>query len=379
MPEDPTDIRDFLLLYSSDGKENINEVKYANFIDGLLYKTKEAVTNNLAKRKITASVLMTKYALKPFELANNHVSIIKGWVILQAYILGYAEQNNLPKKIWEPTCNLCWHEITEHLENLKNESIDRNNRFFEGSIQGDGGFIYQARVTIVLGWLAAYELIQKINKPSYILDERLVNLIKQNYPERMWFWGESATIYYIMIVLFLKSYGGKTLSITILENILSDIANKNTLNSKVGLADPYYSIEQILKVTFRHPLAESIDFMSFTGTSYTLKPLIDCLVRENQRAILEALWYPISQIQYCEYFPKPIWHTYLWQSLHGNYVDKAFDAPQSWNLLVKEAFRKPQIPKLILYNRCYIYFFLLTYPHRVKSDLIKLIDPTFSI
>ncbi|MBA7591905.1 hypothetical protein ES708_34076 [subsurface metagenome] len=98
----------------------------------------------------------------------------------------------------------------------------------------------------------------------------------------------------------------------------------------------------------------------------------------KRRDILEELWYPISRVQYCEYTPEPLWHTYFWRTEKGNDAHKAFNSPQRWNQLEEEAFSRPiNIPSKINTDKGFLILFLLTYPHRVKSDLVKLIDHNF--
>jgi len=377
LPNDPQEIQDFLELYLSDGRMNLEEEKFANFIKGILFGNEQKSKNTTLLRKIASALLLTKYSLNPYEKANNYISIIKGWVIFCSYILALVEKTNLPKKYWLSSYRLCWHEIDDCLKEFKEEVIQRNNIFLEGDLTGDGGIVYRTRTTIILGWLSAYELLQKYRDSSYRLDRNVYELIKDNFPHNMFLWGESASIYFIMMGLFLSFLGEKELSANIYATILSGITRANNLKSKTGLADPYYSPDQILGAIFQLPDIE-IDFTSFIGTSYSLKTLIDCLVRENRRDILEKLWYYISYIQYCEYTPEPIWHTYFWRSEKGTEVQKAFDSPQSWKILNKDAFSEPHnIPQKISEDKRFLFLFLLTFPHRVKSDLVKLIDHNF--
>lgn len=377
LPNEPKEIQDFLELYSSDGRINIQEERFANFIKGILFGDEQKSKSTTLSRKIASGLLLTKYALYPYEKANNYISIIKGWVIFCSYVLALAEKTILPEKYWKSPYQLCWYEIDGCLKKFREEVIQRNNRFLEGDITGDGGLVYKTRATIILGWLSAYELLQKCRDSCYTFDRRIYELIKYNFPHNMFLWGESASIHFIMMGLFLSLLGEKGMAVNIYEEILSHIVTSNNLKSETGLADPYYSPDQILGALFRLPDGE-IDFRSFVGTSYTLRTLIDCLAREGRRDILEKLWYHTSYMQYCEYTPEPIWHTYFWRSEKGIEVQKAFDSPQSWRQLKKEAFLEPRnIPTKISVDKKFLLLFLLTFPHRLKSDLVKLIDHNF--
>lgn len=377
LPNEPKEIQDFLELYSSDGRVNLLEERFANFIKGTIFGDEQKLKKSTLLRKIASCLLLTKYSLFPYEKTNNYVSIIKGLIIFCSYIMALVEKTNLPKRYWESSYQLCWYEIKELFEKFREEVTKRNNRFLEGDITGDGGIVYKTRTTIILGWLSAYELIKKYNDFTYTLDESLYQLIMDNFPHNMFLWGESASIHFIMMGLFLSLLGKKEMAVNIYETALVTIAKSNNLKSEKGLANPYYSPDEILGAMVQQPDME-IDFSSFVGTSYSLKTLVDCLVREGRRDILEKLWYPISYMQYCEYIPEPIWHTYFWRSEEGNEILKPFDSPQSWRQLKKEAFLEPRnVPKKIAEDKNFLILFLLTFPHRVKSDLVKLIEHNF--
>lgn len=377
LPNEPRQMRDFFELYLSDGRLNINEEKFSNFIKGILFEETQKENNIIILRRITGSLLFTKYALYPYEKCNNHISIIKGLILFCSYLFALVEKTSLPKKYWESSYQLCWHAIKEHLEELKEEVIKRNNRFLEGNLTGDGGIVYKTRVTIIFGWLSAYELIQKAEDSSYTFDKSISDLIKDNFPHNFCLWGESATANFIMMGLFLSSLNEKEMATKVYEHVLTQIAIANNYESEKGLPDPYYSAEQVLAYLCKIPDYE-IDLKSFIGTSYTLKTLIELLVREGKRDVLEKLWPPISKIQYCEYNPKPVWHTYFWRSEEGSEIQSPYESPQSWGKLNKEASAKPSnLPKIIEKNKNFLMLFLLTFPHRVKSDLVKLIDHNF--
>ena len=355
----------------------IEEQRFANFIHGNLFGD-EVKGKNLLARKIAASLLLAKYALCPYEKANNWIATIKGLVILCSHILALVEKTSLPSKYWQTAYQLCRYEINECLRKLKVEVLQRNNIFLEGGITGDGGAIYEARTTIILGWLSAYEMLQRCNDDSYALDSRVYELIRANLPRYALLWGESASMFFIMMGLFLSLYGEKDMAAEVYKTIVSRITARNGKKSELGLPDPYYSADQILAALSGLPGAD-IDLGSFVGTSYTVKPLIECLVREGRRDVLQELWYSISHLQYCEFTPQPIWNTYLWRSETGILTQEFFDSPQSWRKLREKAFLKPvNIPEKMEEDKAFVILFLLTFPHRVRGDLVKLIDPNFA-
>lgn len=378
LPHEPKELQDFLELYLSNGKANLEEEKFSGFLQGTLFTENRKLNTTTAMRKIASALLLLKYALAPYEKVNNHISIIKGWILFCSYMLALVEKNKLPQKCWKPSYQLCWHALYEQLKEFKEEILKRNNKFLEGDLKGEDKIIYKTRVTIILGWFAAFELIQKQKDDKYILDKRLYDLICCNFPDNFHFWGESASCCFVIVGLFLSLFGEKDMASKIFKDALSSVAIANNLESEVGLPDPYYSVDQVLNCLFQLPDSE-IDLRSFVGTSYTIKVLIECLVRENRRDILEVYWRPISLMQYCEFNPEPVWQTYFWRNIErGVDNQKAFDSSQSWDKLKQEAYVNPSsLPKLITKDRSFLLLFLLTFPHRVKSDMVKLIDRNF--
>jgi hypothetical protein len=309
-------------------------------------------------------------------LKNNHVAIVEGWTLLCAYVLGLIEKYKLPEKYWRPSYELIIRGINEQLFLLKEEVMSRNN-YIEGDALGDGGIIYKARMTIVLGWLSAFELFQKRIDRKYELDERIYGHIKEYYPNKTRFWGESATPLFILMSLFLLEYGDEDLSNSIISDLLLEITMENNLTEGKGIPDPYYGPKEVIGSIFGMSDFE-IGWESFLGSSYHLSVLVDILVRRNKRNILNELWKDISCLDNCEFVPETDWHIFLWITKIGEEIRGFYKSPQSWKELRDKAFSKElKLPKILKTNPEFLYYFLLTYPHRLSKDSIKLIDKSY--
>jgi len=156
LPNEPSDFKLFLELLLSDGRELISKELTAKFIEGILFSAKE--TKPELKRKIASGLLLTKYVMQKYENVENHISIIEGWTLFGSYILAMVEKFSLEDEYWLQSFDLITRLITAQFDLLKEDFFSRKN-YLEGS--WDGGLIYKSRLTMVLGWLSAFELYKK--------------------------------------------------------------------------------------------------------------------------------------------------------------------------------------------------------------------------
>lgn len=180
---------------------------------------------------------------------------------------------------------------------LKTEFFSRTN-YLEGS--WDGALIYRSRLTIVLGWLSAYELFRKHGNNAYAIDDRIFQYIKKYRKDGIWFWGETATPCFIEMSLMGYQSGDVTFSNNLLIDLIAKIMVDNLSNEGKGLPNPYYSVEQVLLYSYGFPTREIADD-SFLGSSYHVNTIIDMLVRRNARASLNVVWKDASKLLLCEF------------------------------------------------------------------------------
>jgi len=376
LPSEPKDFKTFLELFLSDGTDMLNKKLFSNFLSSILFENEGTESRPALRQKIASGILLSQYALSPCELKNNHVAIVEGWILLCAHVFGLAEKYELPEKYWRPSCKLIIQRINEQLFLLKEEVVHRDN-YIEGSALGDGDVMYKARMTIVIGWLSALELFQKRINREYELDDCIYGYIKEYYPIKTWFWGESATPFFILMSLFLSEYGDKDLSNSIICDILLEITIENRDRDGKGIPDPYHGPKEVIGSIFGVSKFE-IDWKSFLGSSYHLSVLVDILVRRNKKNILNELWRDISYFYSREFVPETDWHIFLWRNKTGEEIQEFYKSPQSWKELKEEAFSKElKLPKILKTNPEFLYYFLLTYPHRFTKDAIKLIDKSY--
>ena len=370
LPTQPSDFRIFLELFLCDGRELLNKKLFTDFLESILFTEKE--TKPELKRKIASCVLLTQYVLQPYESKENYISVIEGWTILCSHILSLVEKYTLKEKYWRQSYDIIMGKINSQVELLKDEFFSRDDDYIEG--YWDGGLIYKSRITMVLGWLSAFEMYKKQTDSDYKIDHRVYESIKQFYNEKTWLWGESATPFFIMMSLLVSEYGDTSLSNKIICDLIIDITSENHFRDGKGIPDPYFSPSEIIGHLYQLPEAE-IDMSSFLGTSYHLETLVDILVRRNKRTLLNELWRYISYIQKCEFRSKPPWKIFTWQCDVGEQVERFYKNPQSWKELRDEAtaLNSSGLPNILM-NNPFSYYFLICFPHRFNRHTVKLID-----
>jgi hypothetical protein len=296
------DFKAFLELITLEGKESLLKSRYSEFIESILLKEAKSLVEQ--NRTVASSILLAQYCLAPYEESKNHVAMVEGWTILLSYVLSLVEKSEL-KADFSQSIKLIEAGINSELEFLKEEYLSKEKHVESW----DFNRLYQSRLTIVLGWLAAGELYKLRLDPEYTPDDGIYDNIKKNYIAQTWFWGESATPSFLMFSLLAEKKGDRALSIKILTDIIIEIINLNGFREKNSIADPYYSAERILNHYFG-PKSAKIDLSGFSGRSYHLSTLVDFLVRRKRRDILSELWKGISQVMNSQFKPSFAWESF---------------------------------------------------------------------
>jgi len=370
IPKDLENFRLFLELFLTDGVDFLPKDNFFSFLNNTIF-------NNIPKQKsnavssISSSVIMTTYMLSAYQIKNNFYALFEAWTSLSGCIVRYAKKAKLKKEDWIDSLNLVKSEIIRSLNLLKNETLKRED-FLEGDWLGDGGLIYRARATIVLGALAALEVYLHKTNENYVKDEKLLGLIKNNMCI-LWCWGESAFSYFFNIIKYLEINNEKQIAHSLLEALLEAVIKSNSARSQIGLPNPYYSASGILE-TVLGINTERIDFSQFAGSSYMLEPIILMLARRDRREILEKNWRKISHIQFKEFKPDNIEDIFSWRTGEGVNHAEFPKMTQSWRELVKEANDFSGIPDLYLEYLDLLNFFILICPHRINKSIIGILD-----
>ena len=370
IPKELEDFHSFLELYLSEGTGFLQKEMYFNFLNKTIFKDTPKKKSN-AINAISSSIIIVSYILNPYQLRGNYYALFEAWTSLAGCIIRYSHKIGLPRKEFAVPLDLIFSEMVRNLMMLRDETLKRED-FLEGNHFGDGGFIYSARVTIVLGALATLENYLHSVDEEYIPNNNFLELVKQNI-QFMFFWGESAFPYFFSIIGFLELNNESQNARKLLNEVFFFILNLNSPRRKRSLPSPYYSVSDILKSHFRIN-SDQIDLSQFSGGSYTLRSIILMLTRRNEREILEKNWQKLSYIQYKEFKPENIEDTFAWNTETGSNQMELPKATQSWKELKNEANSLNRMPEFYKEHSNLLHFFILVCPHRINEYIIRILD-----
>lgn len=371
-PKEVEDFDSFLNIYLSEGEDFLEKDKFFNFFTEIIFKKDLSKTE--ATIAINSSIIINSYLLKQYQIKNNYFSLFEAWILLASCIITFAKAKKLQYKKYISSFLLAFEESLNNLSNLKNETLERKD-FLEGDIIFDGGFIYDARVTLLLGSLSAFELysLKKIKNE----DDAIITLIKNNI-DRLAYWGESAFPLFFYIIKYLEIKNEIELADRTLNRVFSQTLALNTYKGDIGLIpNPYYNINDIL-INYVNKLLkfekESIDFNQFAGGSYVLESIVTLLSKRNKKELLTKFWRQISHFNLYEFEFDRIDNYFTYRSKKGSLAFKYFNETQSWNELVGFTNNYEDVPSILKENTELLLFFIIVCPHRVNSKAIKLLD-----
>ena len=105
------------------------------------------------------------------------------------------------------------------------------------------------------------------------------------------------------------------------------------------------------------------------------------MVRRGLRGALAEIWKPITAMHFATFETENPSEYCLWQCEQGKTITTAPKAPQSWKELQEKAaeFSLTNIPAYFKNNPEILLLFLIVYPHRMNSDVVKFLDDVYTI
>lgn len=365
IPKGLEEFQEFLKLFLAGGDDFLPKEEHTAYLHKTFF-TSIPAQKNARINAICAAVIMNAYVLNPYQAKQNHYAVFEAWTCLAAEILGYACRADIDERDFLDSLNLVRTEIIRSLTALREEMLKRED-FLEGNWMGDGGLIYRARVTLVLGALAALELCLCIADKKYVLNPGVLDLVKRTSPDSF-FLGETAFPHYFSMIKFLELGGDAETAMKILGGLFVGILNENS--GEEGIPNPYYSPSDVLGAvmgTDRETDKERIDFRQFSGGSYVLEPMILMLTRRKRRDLLEKHWRRVSHMQFKRFEPAKPEDLLAWRTKDGSNISEFPHAAQSWAALQARADSPvSKIPDLLSKQVDLMLLFILTYPHRAN-------------
>ncbi|NVM28581.1 MAG: hypothetical protein HWN65_07035 [Candidatus Helarchaeota archaeon] len=369
-----------LSFYLDEGDAFLPKEKYFDFFNETIFSE---ISGSRGKKRsaIASSIIIGSYLLNSFQRKENYFALFEAWTSLAACVLRFSYRTKLDKNNWIDSWNLVINEIEYNLEELKNETLKRED-LIEGSITYDFNFIIRARTTILYGTLAAYEIYLKMKNVNYELNTILLEKIKtdikiaMNNKEKymLWYWGESAFPLFFFIIKYLELNDEKDMAWFLLNKIFKrSILDKFSDSQRLGVANPYYSVQDHIEYRLKIAPAK-IDFKQFFHKSYALEILIYMVTRRNRRDFLAENWRKISHYLLFKFIPDEVEDHFNWHVKNGKNHSKFPKFEQSWEELKKLSSEYDEIPELFRENYKFILFFTIVCPHRFNTQINMLLE-----
>jgi hypothetical protein len=372
LPHELSDFNLFMELVLRNGRGPLEKEKVCKLLESVLpLGSGEKLKTTEVTRSLSSAVLLTGYILQRAYAEENHWAVFEGWTLAGSYVLATASKSNLPESAWSTSFDLCELGATEALSGLCLECTKRDH-FVQGDLLTDGHF-YHARVTLLVGLLSAWDLHHRIKRDKNGQELFIRDFVAKWMP-KMKMWGESATPYFVMAALETECLGQQARAEFFLSKALETILEINgKRDGHRGLASPYYSPEQSLRLVYQLDQDCREDFV---GAAYTVHPLIDFFVRRLRREVLRGLWYPITGNTLKALYPSSDWEWLRWRAESGVLNSRFVGSPQSWPTLVREveSVDTSILPSQLRKRPAFAVLFALVYPHRFTRELLKLIE-----
>lgn len=271
--------------------------------------------------------------------------------------------------------------IYDRLEFLCKETTE-SDYIVEGDILTDC-LVIDGRRTLLNSLLSVFWFWSNEKKCA---DDRLNKFIqdflhvKKEY--RFFVWGEAAIPKILSHIWYLRRIDSTKYPDDVLFYVLT-LVIKSSLDSKNGLASPYYDLEDVLRSISKSILPNKVDPMesdSFQNSSFSALPLLHLLVRTNLKQSCKILWPDFSKLGLRHFKPEKPWMFCLFRSPKGIEITEQPKLTKNWDELVLEArnVSPGEIPKALFQEKCLLLLFIIIFPHRATPPVIRFLGRQFN-
>jgi hypothetical protein len=321
-------------------------------------------------RLLAAMTIVADYVISEYEKVSNFFMAAKAWSLLLFHLLRVCEDYS-EVKCWVPAVNL----VIESLEKCvgkATEEILQSTNWMEGNIFVDES-VWSYRCSALVGLLSAYMISHRIKNTPLENEDEVYSCIGK-YVSDVRLWGEAVAPALSLAAQCLCLRGAEWAGIQTALRAVDTIVEENGNKRKVGLPDPYYEAEEVMrwKLLNEDVIGEKV---SFSGRSFTIRQFVELIVRRNWPNNLRKRWYRISEIDYVDFSPENPKDFYWWECRKGLTASRRWSHPQSWLSLVNESLVAPETALLIdtrfIYLLPYLFIFM---PHRFTPGRARLLD-----
>lgn len=375
-PFEIMEVKTLLELCLEDGKGIFPKKKLAQLLEANLPLTSDKkYSHNDLGRAISSSGILCSLASSNFTRENNFVAEIEAWVLYSSYVLALNEKWELPRKYWINDFEIARQQILNLLGNLFDE-IKGREYLIEGNHLVDQPF-FRIRVTWLLAFTSVYFLFKKSSGIDFIEDEEeQIRTFFNKYKDRINLWGEAAIPQILASYWLYKKLDATLHPDFLLRDIIVAIAriNKQEKDEAALLAPPYYEAIDVMPHILSLPDGKIED--SFEGASYTIEGLFQLFIRRNFKQSAKAIWPDISRLAFLTFEPEDSCEFFRWRTDKGINKTTLPNSLQYWDELKAVVFESEGtcIPESIKENPVLLLLFLIVYPHRINSEIMRWLD-----
>ncbi len=371
LPEKLGDIRTLLELHYGDGTAPFPVRAYANFLDDLLPFPPRTPSVPECRRAIASATLITGYASTAWQEHSNDLGVAQAWLSLCVTMLRFAEAHDLEDGAWKPSYLLAMEQARSSLAQLADEAAAQPDLVIPDIAEG---VVYGHRALLVCGFLGAY-ILSELARQSLdaVVRDKIAGVLNRE-AQFVKIAGESSVPSFMLMATALEHVGGIATGEGMVTSLVRTISHANKRHSKVALADPHHDLEQVLL----HQIGGDSDIgdEEFDGRSYMLEPAIHWMTRRLLRVTLAALWYGITEVEYCDFQPSSPSAYLAINDPEGELRFTRAARPQSWaQLLVAARTHDVEVISPLLRRHPELMPYVpLLFPHRYNVALSSAID-----
>jgi hypothetical protein len=375
-PTELSDTKTFLDLYLESGTSSLPRAKLVSLIESVLPFSKrngKDPSQQRCARSIASCAILCSIAISSFSNAENHVAEFEAWTVYLAYVLALAERWKLPKAKWQVEAGLGMDAMYTALGRLCDELMRRKHYVEESSFaeMAFQSLFIRIRVTYLLALMGIYALWRRDSQDTDIDREEFVRKFCLENAGKLFLWGEHAAPQFLAFYFYYRTIEPGMIPDRLLLGVINAITTANAPASQQALANPYYTIEDILPALVG--MADEPLENHFNEASFSLEAFIHLFVRRNWKQAMRTVWPETTRIHTRRFKPTRRWEYYFWQCDRGQYEETIAPPNQNWDDLrrISSEHEGRDVPRLMRDLPIQYMCFLCVFPHRLHANGIR--------
>ena len=374
-PENPAATRTWLDLFLRDGNSSLPVDQFFDLVEAILPADGMPTKAHQLTRLLDGTALAVWIALQAWVKCDNHVMILRGWVVYCIQLLRVVEAASIAEQHWKPAMDLAMDEIRHRASLLITEAAELPDLICHGS--PDEALVYPMRVMDVCGIASALVVSDKIRRGSKSPSIDVVRTLMMRELDAVDFIGEAQGPAIFLMTLALGQAGQPRASIGLLFNYVAALAKRNQLDADDPLPNPYWDCEKIIRTRAEQGFVPTSKWPEeqFGGLAYTLHIGIRWLARKWWRHHLSRLWYDITGVRCGEWSMEEAGDYLVWRTRRGVWREWSAEQPTCWRKLLRDSQRAELtgLPESLCHRKDFLPFYCLIMPHRFDTKVSDLL------